>query len=429
MRRVAAGAAGLALSCVIGTAWGADVCARAQDLTALQVAAVQQQLMVAAFACNDVSLYNQFVVTYRDELQLSDQALQAFFVRMDETGGMAEYHTFKTKMANVYSLRSNADKNSYCRNAKASFATALNGEKRSLASFVLAQPITINEPYTNCGTSIAGGSTIAGAKTKTVAAKAEIPAVQTAQAQTPDEQVAMTAAAASTRSPIQKVMPLPAQDAAPSSEEPLPPQDAASSEPSPMIAEAPAAAAAPAPRPEPPVQNIQPPPTQPDGYANQNGATGRPPAVNENPYAGRNGTPPPRAPQNFTTQRRLPPPPQGGSPPPGGPPPPRYYGPNYYAGDPYGPRSQYPYSYYYDRYGRLVPYTYRAPYPPPPYRTNQYYDDRANGRALERSPYQREDDNRYFDNRAPYRGEGDRAPDDRGFYDYNRYGTVPPQRY
>src|ERR1700674_3603403 len=147
MRRVEAGAAGLALSCVVGTAWAADSCARAQDLTALQVAAVQQQLMVAAFACNDISLYNQFVVTYRDELQSSDQALQAFFVRTDDTGGMTEYHTFKTKMANIYSLRSNADKNGYCRNARASFDAALTGEKRNLASFALAQPVAINEPY------------------------------------------------------------------------------------------------------------------------------------------------------------------------------------------------------------------------------------------------------------------------------------------
>jgi hypothetical protein len=422
MGRVEAGAAGLALSCVMGTAWGADVCARASDLTALQVAAVQQQLMVAAFACNDVSLYNQFVLTYRDELQSSDLALQAFFVRMDDTGGMAEYHTFKTKMANVYSLRSNADKNGYCRNARASFDTALNGEKRNLASFALAQPIAINEPYTNCGPSIAGAATIAGAKEKTVAAKAEIPA---AQALAPDEQVAVMAPPAPTRSPIQKVMPLPAQDPAPSSEEPTPPQDAASGEPQPMIAAVTVEAAAAIP-PEPaaaaaPPRQDQPPQVPPEGYANQNGAQqreARPPAVGQAPYAGRNGAPQPRAPQNFTAQRR--PPGQGG------PPPPYRYGPNYYAGSPYWPRTQYPYSYYYDRYGRLVPYYYRAPYPPAPYRANQYYDDRANGRVLERDPYRREDP----DNRAPYRSEGDRAPDDRGFYDdYNRYGTVPPQRY
>jgi hypothetical protein len=43
-----------------GTGWAADVCARAPDLVALQVAALQQQLMVAALTCNDVSLYNSF---------------------------------------------------------------------------------------------------------------------------------------------------------------------------------------------------------------------------------------------------------------------------------------------------------------------------------------------------------------------------------
>jgi hypothetical protein len=75
--------AGLSLSLTAGTAWGADVCARAPDLVALQVAALQQQLMVAALTCDDVSLYNSFVTAYQKDLVASDEALQALATAID----------------------------------------------------------------------------------------------------------------------------------------------------------------------------------------------------------------------------------------------------------------------------------------------------------------------------------------------------------
>jgi len=151
--------AGLTLSLLAGTAWAADVCARAPDLVALQVAALQQQLMVAALTCNDVPLYNSFVTTYQKDLVESDMALEAFFDQFDGDGSPA-YHTFKTKMANVYSARSAADKNRFCAGARAAFAPALKAEKLNLASFAMSLPSTVNEPYTNCGESVAGGATV-----------------------------------------------------------------------------------------------------------------------------------------------------------------------------------------------------------------------------------------------------------------------------
>ena len=95
--------AGLSLSLTAGTAWGADVCARAPDLVALQIAALQQQLMVAALTCDDVPLYNSFVTAYQKDLVASDEALQAFFDRFGSEEGTPAYHSFKTKMANLYS--------------------------------------------------------------------------------------------------------------------------------------------------------------------------------------------------------------------------------------------------------------------------------------------------------------------------------------
>lgn len=159
--------AGLSLSLITGTGWAADVCARAPDIVALQVAALQQQLMVAALTCNDVLLYNSFVTTYQADLVASDEALQAFFDRFGDTEGRPAYHTFKTKMANVYSARSAIDKNRFCTSARAAFGPALKAEKLNLASFAMSQPSTVNEPYTSCGESVAGGAMVA--KTPVVA--------------------------------------------------------------------------------------------------------------------------------------------------------------------------------------------------------------------------------------------------------------------
>ena len=152
--------AGISLSLTAGTAWAADVCARAPDLVALQVAALQQQLMVAALTCDDVPLYNNFVTAYQKDLVASDEALQAFFERFGSEEGMPAYHSFKTKMANLYSARSASDKKRFCTNVRATFGPALKPEKMSLASFAMSQPSTVSEPYTNCGETVAGGAMV-----------------------------------------------------------------------------------------------------------------------------------------------------------------------------------------------------------------------------------------------------------------------------
>ena len=159
--RGTASVAGLTLSLIGGTGWAAEICARPPDIVALQVAALQQQLMVAALTCNDVSLYNSFVITYQDDLVQSDAALQAFFDQFGNVEGGPTYHAFKTKMANVYSAKSAVDKTRFCAAARASFAPALKAEKLNLTSFAMSQPSTVNEPYTNCGEVVEGGTMVA----------------------------------------------------------------------------------------------------------------------------------------------------------------------------------------------------------------------------------------------------------------------------
>ena len=168
MRAVGTITLGLAFSSIVGGAWAGEVCARAQDLTALQVASVQQNLMVAALACNDAGLYNTFVVTYRNDLQESDARLRDFFARLSDGTGKTGYDAFKTKLANDYSLSSNRNKGNFCRNALTAFRSALNEGKKSLASFALSQPISVDRAYPTCGDKVEGAA-LAMPKTETKA--------------------------------------------------------------------------------------------------------------------------------------------------------------------------------------------------------------------------------------------------------------------
>jgi hypothetical protein len=161
MQGLKTGILGLALTSFMGNAWAEDVCARAQDLTALQAAAVQQQLVVAAFTCNDYGLYNSFVIAYQKDLQKADQTLQDFFLRLHPDSGTADYHTFKTKLANFYALRSSGNAKVFCGGALQVFHAALNEGEKNLAQFVMAQPMSAAANYDTCGERIPGGAMVA----------------------------------------------------------------------------------------------------------------------------------------------------------------------------------------------------------------------------------------------------------------------------
>ncbi len=208
MKGIRTGVFGLALSSVVANATAAEVCATAQDLTAMQVAAVQQKLMVAALSCNDVALYNDFVSTYQRDLLTADLALQAFFLRLNADTGAADYDAFKTKLANNFSIRSSGNVRGYCGTAQATFKAALASNRPSLKSFVLSQPMATDARYKVCGEAVAGGSVVMAPVQSAVAAASDIvpgkaaaqPAVAAASeapaAKTPDAVTSGAAAAA-----------------------------------------------------------------------------------------------------------------------------------------------------------------------------------------------------------------------------------------
>jgi hypothetical protein len=95
--------------------------------------------MVAALSCGDVAAYNRFVIAHQAELQQSDAALLAFFVRENAEAGEADYHAFKTKAANVSSLESARDRGAYCAEAGRLFGVAYDAYGATLAWFVSSQ--------------------------------------------------------------------------------------------------------------------------------------------------------------------------------------------------------------------------------------------------------------------------------------------------
>src|ERR1700744_4507038 len=161
MKTVLKGAAtGLALLAMTGQAFAGGACARPDEAMALKTAAMQQELMVAALYCNDVAPYNHFVTSYQHELQNSDAALLSFFVHGH--GGASAYHTYKTNLANDFSLSGLHSMASYCHAAQGAFDAALaTGGRTTLASFIAVQDVD-TEGYRACETTMASEAVTGG---------------------------------------------------------------------------------------------------------------------------------------------------------------------------------------------------------------------------------------------------------------------------
>ncbi len=122
------GSAVVLVSMLSDHGWAAAICVRPEDAAAVHTAAVQQEMMVAAFTCHDVSSYNRFVLSHRHELQQSDKALLNFFLQGDADTGEASYNLYKTELANASSLRALRDRQ-FCSRAKANFKIVQDGDQ------------------------------------------------------------------------------------------------------------------------------------------------------------------------------------------------------------------------------------------------------------------------------------------------------------
>ena len=186
-RAVGAGSAALLAAVAVTGADAASLkCARPQEVTALQAASIQQELMVAALTCHDTADFNSFQTSFNRELRASDATLLRMFHRLyGFRNGEAEYHAFKTRLANDSSMRSIQNNPDYCQRASLTFSAALAPPKPTLAQFVSGVAVSDSSPVDSCQIKVGRGIKAASA-----AAPSVVPApkpVQVAQTQDPDD--------------------------------------------------------------------------------------------------------------------------------------------------------------------------------------------------------------------------------------------------
>jgi hypothetical protein len=161
--KVLAGVACAAVLALGANAVAAPRCARPDEVTAIQAAMIQQELMVAALTCNEVEHFNAFQTNFGPELRVSDGKLERMFMRLyGRERGEAEYHSFKTRLANHSSIRSIHDNVGYCHEAATVFGAALTTDKPSLDSFVAGVQVVEDSPVNSCQIRVQVG--LAGAK-------------------------------------------------------------------------------------------------------------------------------------------------------------------------------------------------------------------------------------------------------------------------
>jgi hypothetical protein len=138
----------IAASMTGAVAAAAPYCSAPQDAAAVRAAALQQEMMVAAFLCRDVDAYNRFVLAHRGELQESDRTLMDFFLKADPQTGDADYNLYKTELANASSLRSANDPR-FCRRIDADFAAAF-ARPLPLAQLLATLPYQVETGSVRC---------------------------------------------------------------------------------------------------------------------------------------------------------------------------------------------------------------------------------------------------------------------------------------
>jgi len=147
----------------------ASQCADATEVSALQTAVIQQELMDSALGCGHewVEKYNAFQTTFGPELRRSDRVMLTMFKRIyGPARGDAAYNLFKTDMASKAEIKRVHGISDFCSSANLVFAAALGPNKPTLQEFVAGVPIADESPVGKCEIQVA--LTLQGAMASTV---------------------------------------------------------------------------------------------------------------------------------------------------------------------------------------------------------------------------------------------------------------------
>ena len=137
-----------------------SACANAAEISAIQVAAVQQELTDAALACGPkaVASFNRFQTVFNKELRRSDATMLRMFKRMNGNArGDAAYDQFKTRaIAHAEQRRTKPGAHAnFCKTADVVFAAALAPDKPVLEDFVSGVPVNEANPVDSCEIKVA----------------------------------------------------------------------------------------------------------------------------------------------------------------------------------------------------------------------------------------------------------------------------------
>jgi hypothetical protein len=128
-------------------------CARPNEVSAIQVSAIQQELMDAALGCGPqaTAQYNAFQTSFGPELRKSDAVLLRMFKRIyGHRKGDAEYNAINTRAAANAEVRRDRGITDFCKPAHLVFQAALAPDKPSLNDFVAGVQVVEESPVDSC---------------------------------------------------------------------------------------------------------------------------------------------------------------------------------------------------------------------------------------------------------------------------------------
>ncbi|HEY2008251.1 MAG TPA: hypothetical protein VGH23_04640 [Rhizomicrobium sp.] len=163
MRWMKLGASVAALSLIATSVAEARVsaaCATQNEVSAIQVSAVVQELTDAALSCGQEAMSNmqRFQIVFQKELRRSDATLKTMFKRMNGArAGDAAYDSYKTRAINHAEQRriKPGEQENFCRTARVVFEAALAPDKPILEDFVSGVPVDEANPVDSCEIKVA----------------------------------------------------------------------------------------------------------------------------------------------------------------------------------------------------------------------------------------------------------------------------------
>lgn len=144
-RRKAPNWFGMALCCGVAAliateAAAAPACVRPKERTALEVRAVQTDLMVAALSCNFQPAYNKFMHRFGAALDRHTRTVHRFFDRSYGASGTSRATRYFTSFANRTALTSIGHLDQFCDHEASVLQAALAIPPNLLDTFASTQP-------------------------------------------------------------------------------------------------------------------------------------------------------------------------------------------------------------------------------------------------------------------------------------------------